>query len=283
MEWIDLAIKSTEAELSSAIAGLGARERKKLTASLLKLIGMPAEDLDISVLRLLVERSRGMALPAALWSRPLTSSSSIQSESDRHLKRLGIASTKERLADMKQLYLSFAEGERDQKLRVTLEGLQAQNFRCGRCGLAFCNDQLERYAFSSPYGDRKKPKGDPLKPHWNPERKSYLEPTVDHIWSIKVFGDNRPRNLMIQCRGCNEGKAHYLATENVPAWTGLSFRPQLEKGIVDPLLFFSQLRRHPACEDTGKTAADAELTVQLRDPTLPVILDNLRTVESPGI
>lgn len=281
LEWIDLAIKTSEGELASAISSLSAKERARLTDSLLQLFQMPREDLEISVLRLLVERSRGLALPTALWSRPITASTSVKSESQRHLSRLGLADTPERLAGMNDLYRAFRVTERD--AAVTLKALEAQGFRCSHCGLAFCNEQIEKYAVVSPHGSRKKPKIDPLKPHWSIGKKEHLEPTMDHIWSIKVFGNNDAKNLGVKCRGCNNGKTQYLAMEQFPDWTGLCKRPQLEEAVVPWELFFAQLLRQPVCEKSGEGASETELTVVLRDPLMPAVLDNLRTVASPGV
>ncbi|MCW5667837.1 MAG: hypothetical protein KIT35_28710 [Piscinibacter sp.] len=48
-------------------------------------------------------------------------------------------------------------------------------------------------------------------------------------------------------------------------------------------IFYAQIAREPTCWKTGVGAADSELTVEIADPNRPAFLDNLRTVESPGV
>jgi hypothetical protein len=56
----------------------------------------------------------------------------------------------------------------------------------------------------------------------------------------------------------------------------------LRRGPLSTEVFYTQLRKSPLCERTGKNALTAELTVELRDAHSPAVLDNLITVESPG-
>lgn len=282
LDWIDLAIITSESELTQTLDGLEESERTRLRNALMRVLQVAPADLDRSVFRLLIERSRPFALPAALWSRPITASWSVKDESKRHLARLELQASEERLTRMNALYNAFLVTERDR--RVTQERLKVQSFRCAHCGLAFCNEQLEKHDIVSPHGPRKKNKLDALKPHWAPGKGEHLQPTIDHVWPIAGYGSNVPTNIDIKCKGCNVGKSHFVSLEQHRDWTGLCTRAHLENPNR-PLsfeLFYAQILRQPSCEKSKKGPQDAELTVVLRDSALPAVLDNLMTVESKG-
>jgi hypothetical protein len=86
------------------------------------------------------------------------------------------------------------------------------------------------------------------------------------------------------CHGCNHGKENFVALEQMRPLVGLPARTQLlTGGSVAWDVFYAQLRRAPTCSETGENATQAELTVRLRDPHAPAVLDNLETVASPGL
>ena len=179
------------------------------------------------------------------------------------------------------MYLQFSQ-ERDNTRRVTQADLEQQNFRCGHCGLAFCDEELAKKGIESPHGERRKPKNDPLKPHWS--RADYRVPTLDHRWPISLYGSNDLDNLLVLCKGCNVGKANRIAREQLEPFIGLPQRDTLlARYPLSPDLFYAQLIREPACSQTKQTAIECELTVEIVDPTKPAFLDNLTTVMSPGI
>lgn len=280
MEWIDLALRDDEAGVAGAIEALDGGERAAAFASVAGLLGLSPDDIERAALRLLIERARPLALPTSLWSRPITASDDPSSLVRAHFKRKGIEVTPDRLRRALRLYTQFAE-ERA-KVSVSEAGLQKCGFRCQHCGLAFCNEDLATRAIVSPFGYRGPPKPDPLKPHWNDEER-FRFPTTDHRWPVSLYGDNRHENLMILCQGCNHGKENYLALAQLRSSVGLVARTQFfAAGPVTWEAFYAQLRREPACADSGKTAVEVELTVRLKDPHAPAVLDNLETVESSG-
>jgi hypothetical protein len=278
-EWIDLALIANEEALQRAIAALDSTERDRLLRQFAAVLGQDLQVFQVGLLRILVERARPLALPAALWSRPVTSSSDIEAEFRKHLQHLSLSDSFARLRQGQQMYAQFVV-ERA-RVRVELSDLQRHGFRCGHCGLAFCDEELTYKGWSSPFGLRGSRKSDPLKPHWH--RDDWREPTVDHDWPVSLYGTNDATNLRVLCKGCNNGKAEYITVEQTKAFTGLPGRSDLLGG--NPLstgVFYAQLRRAPHCAHTGKDARITELTVGLRDPTAPAVLDNLITLESMG-
>lgn len=280
-EWIDLALFCDEAGLTAAIDQLNSEGRAAALKSAAALLGFSHEDVERAALRVLVERARPFALPASLWSRPITASDDPRTHVRAHFARLGITETADRLRLAVQLYVQFAEDRR--KIQVREPELQRCGYRCQHCGLAFCNEELGPKALVSPFGLRGAPKIDTLKPHWNgPGDARY--PTMDHHWPVSLYGDNTSPNLRVLCGGCNQGKANYLTLVQLPPWVGLPGRSQLlGTGPLTFEVFYSQLRRSPRCETSGKDATAVELTVRLKDPHCPPVLDNLMTVESPGL
>ncbi|WP_394538830.1 hypothetical protein PRJ39_25270 [Lysobacter enzymogenes] len=277
MQWIDLALISGESNLVSTLEALERQERKVIADELFGILGLSQDDFELSTLRILVERARGFALPISLWSRPLDASSSIRDAGRSHLGQLGLEASSSRLDAIQFMYQEFAT-ERA-RVPVTVTALSKNGFRCEHCGLAFCNEDLESKGIVSPHGYRGALKVDVLKVHW--QRDEHRIPTMDHDWPVSTFGSNADHNLRVLCAGCNEGKAAYLALEQMGAWTGLLNRVQLVSQQVPLALFYAQIRRDPVCSRTGVASNSAELTVELRDPARPAIFDNLKTVVSP--
>jgi hypothetical protein len=279
-EWIDLALLPNEEEIGKALADLSDADRAKLTNEAASFLKLDVKQLESAMLRILLERARPLSLSTALWSRPVTSSSNIESEIRNHFERLGLEATPERLRRAQQLYAQFAV----ERVSIPMKAadLALQNFRCWHCGLAFCDEDLASRGFVSPYKLRGKPKADPLKPQWHDEK--LRVPRMDHDWPVKLYGSNESKNLRVLCHGCNEGKANLVALVQARAFAGLPYRGQLNgEQPLPPELFYAQIRRAPACTRTGLTARQTELTVELLDPNSPAVLDNLRTVESPGL
>ncbi len=280
--WLDLALIGDEAQLLSAIEAMSEEERNKALESLADQLGVTSKELVNGVIRLLIERVRPLALPRRLWTRSNTSSDDPRAMIRDHFVRNRIAATPERVAAADSLYTRFLD-ERDD-VRVGLAELEDCGFRCARCGMAFCNDQLEAKAIVSPFGNRRRDKRDERKPHWN-NAVSYRQPTRDHVWPVSTYGDNASVNLQVLCRGCNVGKENYMAVQQTKAWTGLVGRSMLLNGqmIVDWAVFHAQLCEEPRCEFTGQGPDVTELTVKLIDPEGLPVLGNLRTAESPGL
>lgn len=281
MEWIDIALRDDETGVSNAIGSLDAPAREAALKSAAEVLGLSQEEVERAALRLLVERARLLALPAALWSRSLDESDDPADLVRAHFKRWRITETPDRVRRAVRLYKQFA-AERE-KRTVTEAMLTACGFRCQHCGLAFCDEQLASKAITSPFRLRGAPNIDDLKPHWSHDP-SILEPTIDHHWPVSSFGDNRPENLRVLCMGCNLGKEDYLALEQLKPSVGLTPRQSLLKAVpVHWAAFYAQLRRHPRCADTGKTAKETELTVRLKDKYALAVLDNLETTVSTGV
>jgi len=280
MDWIDLALTKDEGSLNALLSRLSAEDLKNIKRQLLTVLQMQADELELSTVRILIERVRPFALPLQLWTRPSFASSSIRELGDQHLAAHGITTTEDRLDSVQHLYQRFKVFKRSKGAKLSEAKLASAGFRCQICGLRFCNEDLENWGIVSPHGYRGVPKPDPNKLHWtNPV---YRLPSIDHDWPISTFGDNSIENQRVVCGGCNGGKANFVALEQTNAWTGMVDRMQLEDGAVSLALFYSQLRRYPTCSRTGATAATTELSVALRDPTKPVVLDNLVTVTGPN-
>ena len=242
---------------------------------------MTDAEVQRATLRILVERVRPFALSSSLWARPITSSDDPRAEIRRQFVRRGIAETSERVHLALRLYAQFAQDRT--KVPVKEADLRRCGYRCEHCGLAFCNEELASKALISPFGLRGAKKTDPLKPHWNGVDDNRY-PTMDHDWPVSLYGDNTSKNLRVLCGACNQGKANYQALEQMKPWVGLQDRAQLLGRSPLPCeVFYTQIRRSPTCERTGKGAAATELTVERRDPLSPAVLDNLMTVESRGL
>lgn len=281
MSWMDLALIDNEADLRRAIENLDAGKRATVLGELLRLLKLSKDESEQTLIRLLLERARPFSIPGALWSRSPDSSDDMRRPTERNFKDLGITSSPERIRAVQRMYLQFSQ-ERNDLRRVTLADLKMQNFRCAHCGLAFCDEELAKKGIESPYGERGKPKNDPLKPHWS--RADFRIPTLDHRWPISLYGSNDSANLFVLCRGCNIGKAQCVAREQLPPFIGLPQRDALlARYPISADLFYAQLIREPACSRTGQTATDCELTVEIVDLAKPTFLDNLATIESPGI
>jgi hypothetical protein len=279
-EWIDLALLPNEDELGKALADLTDDERVSITRQMALFLKLDVKELEKALLRILVERARPFALSTTLWSRPVTASTDVQGEVRNHFERLGLTSTPERLRYAQQLYAQFAVDRTS--IPMSISDLAAQNFRCWHCGLAFCDEDLANRGFESPYKLRGKPKTDPLKPHWHSDKSR--EPRMDHNWPVTLYGSNESKNIRVICDACNTGKANFIALEQTPSFSGLPRRGQLNGTRPLPYeVFYAQIRKSPICVRTGRTARQTELTVELIDPTAPAVLDNLQTVESPGI
>ncbi|WP_115504253.1 HNH endonuclease [Mesorhizobium sanjuanii] len=281
LQWIDLALLGDEARLSAAIDGLDESGRTAVIADLADQLGMNDAQIQRATLRILVERVRPFALSSALWSRPITSSDDPRAEIRRQFARRGVAETPERIDLALQLYAQFTQDRA--KVPVREIDLMRCGYRCEHCGLAFCNEDLVSRGLISPFGLRGTDKTDPLKPHWNgPDNNRY--PTMDHDWPVSLYGDNGINNLRVLCGACNQGKANYLALQQLKPWVGLPERAQLLGGSSLSFdVFYAQIRRSPSCFQSGRKADVTELTVALRDVHSAPVLDNLVTIESSGL
>lgn len=280
MEWIDLALIGDEATLRDVISGLSEDQRNGAIQGLADVLGIDEDEFMRGMLRILVERARPLALPSRLWRRTLTSSEDPARMAREHLVGRRVEPTPERVRLAVAMYARF-EQERDRALRLTEADLIACEYRCRHCGLEFHNEELESRSLVSPFGSRFKVLVAPLKPHWNGPAQM-REPTLDHEWPVSLYGDNDPGNLRVVCHGCNAGKRDVVALEQSRSWTGFPERPSLMKASpVELPVFYAQLRREPVCWRSGRAADAVELTVELKDPGAPAVLDNLMTVAMP--
>ena len=277
MEWIDLALLGDEAALDAAISAMDSDELEAALGNVADALGMDDGDLLRGALRILVERARPLALPAQLWRRPITASTDPRRMIIDHFRARGVAPSGTRVNDAQAMYTRFAV-ERDADLRLRVSHLVAADYRCAHCGLEYHNEELLSRTLVSPFGNRKKRPVDPLKPHWGDDP-ALREPTLDHDWPVSLFGDNTSTNLRVLCRACNSGKEATIALEHLRPWVGLPLRPELLiERPVSLVVFYTQLRRAPVCWKSGRVAGEAELTVELIDPSLAPVIDNLRTV-----
>lgn len=195
-----------------------------------------------------------------------------------HIRKLHLSPTQDRLRKGQLLYTQFLA--KRFAPRLALADLQAQDFRCFHCGLAFCNEELLDFGWVSPHRTRGTDKSDPPKPQWN--KPELRVPRIEHEWPIKLYGDNDRMNIRVFCHGCNDGKAGCMALMQTRSYVGLPTRGQMLCSLpITPEAFYSQLVKQPCCCRTGRTAKESELTVELLDPESLPVLDNLATVESP--
>jgi 5-methylcytosine-specific restriction endonuclease McrA len=281
MSWIDLALIDNEAALRQAIEKLDGPGRATVLAELVRLLKLSKDEAEQTLIRLLLERARPFSIPGPLWGRSPDSSDDMKRPTERHFQDLGITFSPERLRAVQKMYLQFS-AERTRERKVTLADLQEQDFRCAHCGLAFCNDELSKRGFESPHGVRRKEKSDPLKPQWT--HAELRAPTLDHRWPISLYGSNDEGNLYVLCKGCNDGKSARIGREQLPSFIGLPQRAALlGQYPVSTELLYAQIARESVCWKTGASAKEAELTIEIVDRYKPAFLDNLRTVESPGV
>ncbi|RKH49937.1 hypothetical protein D7Y23_15085 [Corallococcus sp. AB050B] len=228
----------------------------------------------------MIERARPLALPASVWRRSSDETWSIRDAARSHIQSLSLDSTDSRLRALQDLYVRFAEERK--KVPVSAQALQAQNYTCALCGMHFYNDELVELGLVSPLGNRPRQKQDALKPHWT--KADLRKPTVDHLWPVSLYGNNSRNNLVVLCRGCNEGKSNYMSIHQTRPFVGLPYRRELrEAAPVSPETFFAQIYREPSCKETGKTSKETELTVRLKNRTCAPVLDNLETISSSEI
>lgn len=275
-DWIDAVLIGSEKALQKMLREMTDEQREGLLKSLCNAIGTTEKELQIGVLRILIERARPLALSAAVWKRPLDATDSVRDAAAAHLGVVGSDPSDERLRLMQLLYNSFATERK--KVPVSERLLKALGYHCQHCGVRFYNEELEHIPLISPFGNRFKDKTDALKPHWS--NLSWRKPTIDHIWPVSLYGDNASANTIVFCQGCNDGKKNYLCMHQTRPFIGLPIRSELREGRLSTETFFAQLQRQPICEITGRTAKEAELTVQLRRPSLPIVMDNLMTVST---
>jgi hypothetical protein len=273
--WIDLALIGSEPELTEAVGTLTLESRSELMSAIANVLGIDLDELQIGLLRILLERVRPFALSKAIWSRPLTSSSDVAAEVRAHLESLSIDPTVDRVTKALDLYVRFSASRR--AVPVSASALERQGYRCGHCGLAFFNEELSDLALVSPFGNRGTAKMDPFKTQWLDLSKRL--PRMDHDWPISLYGDNNNRNMRVLCDSCNGGKENYMLLEQMKPVTGLPNRKSLTSEGTLPLdVFYAQIRRSPRCYKSGATAAQSELTVELRKSDFPPVLDNLLTI-----
>lgn len=279
--WIDLALIANEPELASAVGSLTVAQRSELMTNVVTFLDLDKDELQLGLLRVLLERVRPYALSRATWARPITSSTDLAAEIQTHFERLDIAPLPERIARARALYVQFVDERK--RVSVSTTALLAQNYRCGHCGLAFFNEELSELGLVSPFGTRGVAKADTLKMQWTDLAQRL--PTVDHDWPVSLYGDNTARNLRVLCRACNQGKEDYMLPEQMKPVTGLPRRRSLTStsGVLPADLFYAQIRRAPHCHQSGVTATTSELTVAFRDARMPAVLDNLLTVATPDI
>jgi hypothetical protein len=280
-DWLDLVLLDNEAALDAAVSSVSGVDRDILRSQLIRMLGLSEDDVEQALLRLLIERVRPFALPAAVWRRPVDATWSVRDAARTHLGDLGVEATDDRLRALQELYVRFNE-VRSIGMAFPEEKLKRQNYACTICGLRFYNDELSETGLESPLGARPRLKADVLKPHWSDPK--LRRPSVEHVWPVSMFGDNSMKNIVITCRGCNRGKSDYMSPHQTRALVGLtplgaSARSRLiEQGTLPLETFFAQMLRQPTCQRTGRTWRDCELTVELRRPSLSPVIDNLVTV-----
>lgn len=276
-KWLDLVLIDNEDELADTLISMTSRDQRRLRRALMKTLDVAQADLDRASLRLLLERARPLALSAAIWRRQPADTWSLRDAAARYLESLGIPPTDTRLRKMQNLWSRFSTDRA--RLRISEADLQRQNYACSLCGLRFYNDELSGLGFVSPLGNRPRTKVDPLKPHWSKDE--YRTPTLDHRWPVALYGDNARANLVVMCRGCNDGKANFLALHQTRAFVGLPVRTELSRaGVIPTGTFVAQLLRQPYCQATRRGASATELTIRLKQPDRAPVLDNLETVAS---
>ena len=283
MDWIDLVLAGSEEELDTSLSSLNAAALQRLTNEAIGSLRLNREELDRSLLRILLERLRPHALPSFLWSQRSTEAAGVAAAIRVHLAEKGFEPTEDRVRRCQALYSRYVETRGGSRYGISHELMEKGGWACAHCGIRFYNEELgEKTDIVSPLGYRNGEKSDTLKRHWIDLK--YRLPTVDHIWPIATFGSNDLSNLQILCVGCNSGKHNALAYEQGRSFVGVHQRKDLSGGeALSFELFYEHLLLNPRCVETGALARDTELTVRIRDVRWPVVMGNLETIRSPEV
>jgi len=159
------------------------------------------------------------------------------------------------LANRLLLVLSRLDVDRVHLYGLRRELLDRQSGRCAHCNqlLNSSEEQLQRLPI------------DPFKPYGRfPD---LLEPEVDHIDPVSLFGGNDTENLQVLCKHCNRGKGNGLGVSPLVArrYAGADISQTIDRDLVTylgSLVYYGLLHNGRRCSCcSSETNA---LTVRIR-------------------
>jgi hypothetical protein len=152
------------------------------------------------------------------------------------------------LANRLLFVLSRLDVDRVHLYSMRRELLEKQSHRCAHCNqLLTCSaEELQRLPL------------DPFKPY--ARFPDLLEPEVDHIDAVSLFGGNDEENLQVLCKHCNRGKGNGLGVSPLVArrYAGADISRTLDRDLVTylgSLVYYGLLhgdRRCSACASKTK-------------------------------
>jgi len=256
--------------------------RRELIGSLQSLLGVSSDQLELQVLRILVERARPLLISQRTWSQSVTSSDPIRGAIESHLVSiLGIEKVdipETTVTSLESIASNFREPRAS--LRITVDLLERSDYRCRCCGFLFRDEDLEAFGFELP-DDQKVlvaewPNIDPLHPVTSGGQLG--KPRADHIWPVSLYGSNEEGNIAVLCDACNSGKANYMSYAHSAPNVGVFLPKYFSSPYVDPIVFYSVMARDEKCTLCGTPPSARPLTVRKRLREGILIPDNLRAI-----
>lgn len=278
-----LVTATTEAELDIQLRQLTHEQRDAVIGNLLLALGITSDELQLQILRQLIERGRPLVVPAHIWTQSIESSDPIRSVAKTHLsEKFGLHESSigdPIISNVEKLVSSFREVRK--KIRVREDNLVSANYRCQCCGHPFSDVDIETLEIELPNNLKQFHNTfivDKLHPIHHDRSRG--RPSVEHVWPVSLYGDNSSTNLIVYCLACNNGKSNSISYAHTPPNVGV----YLKKHFVDPNVvtedvFQSVLARHSSrCALCGDTADKSPLTVRRRMNAAVNIPDNLIAV-----
>jgi hypothetical protein len=152
------------------------------------------------------------------------------------------------------------------------ELLRTQHGRCAHCRQSL---RIDRESVNHEYFSQ-----DVFKPY--AAFPDLLDPEVDHIEPVSLFGSNDVTNLQVVCRLCNSGKGDgqgirpQLIRACAATLPGSEITPEM-KAYLCALVYYTILRSNRCCESCG--SGSAVLTIRVCDEdAMGFVPNNVRTV-----
>ena len=146
--------------------------------------------------------------------------------------------------------------------------LRRQNSKCAHCKQHFYSTDNLQQDFFKPF-------------YWYHEELNY---EIDHIIPISQFGNNHLDNLQVLCKFCNRGKADGNPPHLSTIFRWCSYNNFTKKPPSKMLVFLRWLAYYRIdydnrnCTKDGCQTPNSPLTLEVDDPTLPLTLNNVRTI-----
>ena len=146
--------------------------------------------------------------------------------------------------------------------------LRRQDSKCAHCNHHFYNIEVLKQDFFMPF-------------FWYEEELNY---EIDHVIPISQFGNNNLENLQALCKFCNRGKAdgnppHLSTIFQWCSYNNFNKKPPSKMlGFLRWLSYYRIDYDNRRCTRIGCQTPNSPLTLEIDDPSLPLTLNNVRTV-----